>query len=157
MRGLIASGSANVTLWDAEVVSRPGGQPLITGDVDGPVNITAEDTVFSGGTMPFNPRSTDTISIRRGLICDASVSGGTIEATANVSVANTLSIVGTRYALPLTVPALVNNTAGSITGKAVGCKSTQALNPSAMFDATSVVDVQTTPRDPSRFDFAESV
>ena len=153
---LIASGSANITLWDSEIVARPGGVPLITGDADGPVNITADNTVFSGGTMPFNPRSTDSISIRGGLICDSSVSGGTIEATANVSVANTLSVVNTRYALPVSVAQIVNNTAGSVTGRAINCRSVNSLNPSAFFDATSVVDTKVTPKDPFRFDFSPS-
>ena len=154
---LIAGGSNAITSFDSEIVARPGGYPLITGDVDGPTSITADNTVFSGGTMPFSPRSTDTISIKGGLICDASVSGGTIDATANASVANTLSIVGTRYALPINVPQIVNSSGGSITGRAVGCKSVNALNPSGLFDATSAVDVQTAPRDPFRFDFSESV
>ncbi len=153
LSNLIAGGSANITLWDSEVISRAGGFELISSDADGTVNISTINAVFSGGTMPFNPRGSDAVDLVGGLVCDFSVSGGTV-----ITGATRLPTArGVRFAGAPGVPQLVNNSAVSAAGQYVGCVSVNTLTPSALFDSTSRVDPRTAPRDPIRFDFAASV
>lgn len=152
---LIASGSATITALDSQIVGRSGGFELVSFDVDGPITLTAENTVFSGGNHPFRTRRNDVVTLTDCLITDCSVSGGTLESSASGD--PSINVTRTRYALAPAVPQLVNNSALVITGRAVGCTSVNTLNPSAFFDATSRVDPRTAPRDPARFDFAPSV
>jgi hypothetical protein len=153
---LITSGSCTLTMYESQIISRPGGGiDLVSFDVDGPITLTAENTVFSGGAHPFRTRRNDVVTLTDCLITDTSVSGGTLESSASGD--PSITVVRTRYALAASVPQLVNNSAAVITGRATGCVSINALNPSGFFDATSRVDPRTAPKDPARFVFSPSV
>lgn len=147
---IAAGGSWNIALYDSEAVAvTVGAGYLFTGDADGPVNVTAYRSVFDGGRGAFNPASTEDIYAEDCLFTNYTVAAIRAQSTATkVPVTKNC-----RFHSFIGLPQWIDD--GTLTEAAqwVAARCTNTLNPSALFDSTSKVDVGASPKDPRLFNY----
>ena len=148
-----AGGSITTVLYDCEVVAETvNAGYLITGDADGPHNVSAYRTVFDGGRGAFNPQSSDVIYAEDCLFTNystAAMRGGATGTTVPVT-------KNCRFHSFAGLPQWIDDGSRTESAQWVGARCTSPLSPVAIFDATSRVDLSAAPQDPRVFDYAES-
>ena len=100
----------------------------------------------------MNPASTDTIYTEDCLFTNFSTAAIRAAATAT----KVPTMVRPRSHAFVNTPQWIDDGTLTEAGQWTGARSTIALNPSAIFDATSRVDATAAPRDPRAFDYLPS-